>query len=149
MAQVTAENAIVPSDQLTLAESADELGEYTDVPKALMRVLDARAENNGGEDIVMVLSEWAYEDWSDYDIADQPFMVVGHVEDYSEDAYKVQSAAEVLMGTLQNRSLEEIRDEYLSNLVKRVDNTDEDFHDDEGEAFLPKSAVEAVVVYRQ
>jgi len=149
MAQVTAANAIVPSDQLALAESADELGEYTDVPKALLRVLDARAENNGGEDIVVVLSEWAYEDWSDYDIAEHPFMVVGHVEDYSEDAYKVQSAAEVLMGTLENRSLEEIRDEYLSNLVKRVDNTDEDFHEDEGEAFLPKSAVEAIVVYRQ
>jgi hypothetical protein len=152
MAQVTHESAIVSSDDLTALDAeatAMDLAERSEIDgdcaDKIAHILDVR-DGNGDDDVLVEVAEWAYEDWSDYDISGSPFMVCGHVEDYSEKAFKVQSAHEVVMDALEGRSYDEVTDDYITNLVEQVDETQEDFHDERGERFLPKTAVEAIYV---
>jgi hypothetical protein len=149
MSQVTHENAIVPSDALTAVEGAADMADATEMDKSMgekiLHILDSRAEN-GASDVVIVVDEWAYADWSDYEITSQPVLVVGHVEDYSEKAYKLTSAFEAQVDVMDGKSLEEVQETYITSLLQQVDETDEDFHDDKGEMFLPKSAVSAILV---
>lgn len=149
MAQVTHENAIVPSDALTGVASAEDMAEATEMDKStaekILHVVETRAKN-GAEDVIIVVDEWAYADWSDYEITSQPVVLAGHVEDYSEKAYKLQSAFEAQIDVLKGKSLDEVEETYITSLVQQVDETQEDFHDEKGEMFLPKSAVNTILV---
>jgi hypothetical protein len=151
--QATHESAIVPSGELTIVTDAADAAEQTELDEStaakLLHILDVREGNKkaGEHDIIVLLDSWAYEDWSDYDIADNPALICGHVEDYSDDAYKVRGAFEALMGVMDPKSVEEVEEAWVTDLIKQVDETDEDFHDEKGEKFLPKSAVAGIVVY--
>lgn len=144
------ESAIIPEDQLTTvsdsSEMSDETGLEKNMAEKLTHVVQTRKELGGSEEILILLQAWAYEDWNDYDIMDQPGIVATYVENYSEKAYKLQSAFEIQVDFMEGKSMEEIEDSYFSNLVEKVDNSDEDFHEDDGEMFLPKSAVEDIVL---
>jgi hypothetical protein len=151
--EITHEEAIVPSSVLTEVSDGDELVEELEETEASLgqKVIDiaqrrAETRQSGRLDIIVVLSNWAYEDWSDYDIAGNQFMLVGHVEDYSDKAYKVRGAFEVLSDEIDGKSPEEVSDGYINNQIQVVDETDEDFIDKEGAAYLPKSAVEGLYV---
>lgn len=154
--QVTHEEAIVPSTALTaISQPADlsdavEDDDFTEsTAEKILSVVESRAGNRSGSayDLIIVLEGWAFEAWSDYDIASQQVILAGHVEDYSEKAYKVEGAFEVQMDVLNGKSLEEVEETYITSLVQQVDETDEDFHDEKGEQFLPKSAVAGIFVY--
>lgn len=149
MAQVTHENAIVSSDVLTGVASAEDMADATEMEKStaekILHVVEKRAEN-GSEDVIIVVDEWAYAEWSDYQITTQPVVIAGHVEDYSEKAFKLQSAFEAQIDVMASKSLNEVEETYITSLVQKVDETQEDFHDEKGEMFLPKSAVAQILV---
>lgn len=151
--QATHEEAVVPSDALTAVEEPADLSDAISVDDAtaekVLDVMDRRASVRPEEryDIILSLDGWAYESWSDYDIATEQLWLLGHVEDYSEKAYKVRGAFELDMDTIESRPFEEVHDEHVTELLSQVDETDEDFHERLGEAYVPKSAVEGLVVY--
>lgn len=151
--QTTHESAIVPSGELTIVTDAADAADQTDLDETtaakLLHILDVREGNDkaGNYDVIVLLDGWAYEDWSDYDIAGNRALICGHVEDYSDDALKLRGAFEALMGVMDPKSVEEVEEAWVTDLLSQVDETDEDFHDEKGEKFLPKSAVTDIIVY--
>lgn len=140
--QLTHESAIVPSDALN---ALSDVGDHED---ELAAIIESRAATKAGDttDLIIELEDWAHEDWSDYDISSSPFILVDHVEDYSDNAYLLTGASEVVMDKIEGRGPEEVRDGRLSDQLNLVDETDTDFHDDTGEMYVPKSAVAAIYV---
>jgi hypothetical protein len=139
-------DAKVPSDALTVVTDADDLG-LEDDAAVVLDVLRRRMGTMGMDrGLAVALEDWAHEDWSDYDIADGPIVSVKEIEDYSADAYKVGGAANIEWDAIGGRPVEEVSDGYLNEQIGRVDETHEDFIEDTGEMFLPKSAVSEIFV---
>lgn len=153
METVTHEEAVVPSKYLTPFADADELAEAADIDadeaESLLWLIEERQSNRAEDrfDIVVTFEEWAYEDWADYDIADGPVMVVGHIKDYREKSYMVRGAFDVVWDKIENRPPSEVQSEYVTELLQQVDNTDTDYVERIGKAYLPKSAVDSLLVY--
>lgn len=148
---VTHEGAIVPSSALTAVTDETDVATETSLHKPaaekLLNIVQRRADNRGGRaDMLVLLEEWAYESWSDIDVANQQVLVVSNLEDHSEKAYKASGAFEVQMDVLDAKTPREVDETTITSLVQQVDKTDEDFHDSKGELFLPKSAVEDILV---
>lgn len=141
--QLTHESVVAPSSDLAPLSDIDE--EYRDQVAA---VLQKRADvkPSGGVDAIIAVEEWAYADWSDYDITGGPFLLVEHVEDYSEDAYLLDGAFEIVMGEIEGRTAADVDDGSINEQLQQVDETDGEYHDEKGEMYLPKSAVEAIHV---
>lgn len=144
-AEVLSSEDVTSIEDETALTTASDL--HKDEAEAVLSIVEKRESVRGSRDAIVVLEAWAYEPWSDYDIATNKVVLAGSIEDYSDKAFKVQSAAEVQMDVVDSKSPEEVRDTAVSSLVKTVDETEEDFHDERGEAFLPKSAVAGVYSY--
>ena len=105
---------------------------------ALWDVIETRADNRSIQryDAVVTVDEWAVRD--QYDVADSRVLLCGSVSDYSEKAYNCRGTFEV--------DMDEVADyRYINNVVSQVDNTDGDVDVQYGEAYIPKSAVNAIV----
>jgi hypothetical protein len=118
----------------------------TPIPGGVRSVVERRARGDAPFDHVVLLADWAYERWSDYQIARGPVMLVGSIEDYSEKSFFVEGAFEVDTDVMRSKPADEVDSASLTSLVHQVDETDEDFIDDVGATFLPKSAVDSIVV---
>lgn len=144
---------LVPSGDMTIVESVDELVDETSLHKTdaekILSIIKRREANRMGEsrDAIVLLEDWAYEDWSDYDIADNGIVLSPFVDDYSEKAYIVESAAEVNEDETDAISPAEVDGKALTTLVSTVDETDGDFHDEVGEMYIPKSAVKDIIAF--
>lgn len=140
-------DALTAVDGPTAVAEATELDEET--AEKILYIVESRENNRSSSnyDIIILLEEWAYEPWSDIDIANQEALVVGHIRDHSEKAYFVESGFEVQMDVIENKSLKKTKATYITSLVQQIDNTDEEFHDEKGEMYLPKSAVSKILVY--
>lgn len=144
---------LVPKGDMTVVESVEDLVDQTSLHKTdaekILSIMKRREANRMGEsrDAIVLLDDWAYEDWSDYDIADNGIILSPFVDDYSEDAYIVESAAEVNETEIDAISPAEVDGKSLTTLVDTVDETDGDFHDEVGEMYLPKSAVTDIVAF--
>lgn len=144
--QHTHERATVPSAALTPIRDAEQLSAVvedlseTDAEKVLY-LAENRSVTEDGPDVIIALEEWTHADWSDFDISIGPLMLAREVDDYSEDAYKLQGSFHLDFDTLGSKSVDEVEDGFINPLVQRVDATDEEFIDQKGETFLPKSGV--------
>jgi hypothetical protein len=133
---------------VSMAELKDVLTESVDdaVASGTRSAVERRARGDAPYDHVVVLDDWAYESWSDYDIAESPILLVGAIEDYSEKSFFAEGAFEINGNAVSGRPADEIDGVTLTNLVRQVDETQEDFIDDVGATYLPKSAVEDIIV---
>lgn len=142
--------ALVPPSYLTDVDDADELAEESnlndDEAELVESIVRRRRQNRGGgaPDMVIVVEDWAVEDWSDADIAEEKAILARFVDDHSEKAVKIEDGHYVNLSSIGSRSLEEALDQPLGNLVELIDETDGDFHDAMGETFIPKSALDGI-----
>lgn len=152
MVTATQKPTSLSDDDVTVVKNAADIEAATSLDKETAeKVLDisemrTKSKTDSEYDAIVVLEDWAHEDWSDHDVADEKVMLAKYADDYSDKAVLVEGAVEVQMGEIEDRPREEVKDDYLTNLVSSVDETDEDFHDETGESYLPKSGIEAVLV---
>lgn len=132
------EMELVSSD----AEFEDVSGFSLDDARHAWSVAEKRfeARQTDSRDAIVVFEDWAYEEWSDIDIAESPVMLVGRALDYSSDAYKFRGAFEVRFDKKG-----EVADEYINNLITQVNDATEEHGLEKGVRFAPKSAVKALV----
>lgn len=137
----------VPTEQLTtLADeesfvSAVSLSETT--ARNVWNIISRRANNRSDEryDNVVTFEEWAYADWSDIDVSDGPMLLVGQIEDYSEDAYFCRGAFNLSWDLIEGEPTEAVEDEWITDLLNEID---DDATDRMGALYLPKSAVSGI-----
>lgn len=91
---------------------------------------------------VITLDDWAYEDGSDYDVADNGVILATDVVDHSERAHRVEGGYEVLTDVLFET--DDPSSQALPTLLKEIDHTHTDFVNETGDRFLPKKAVTGV-----
>lgn len=151
--ETTHEEAIVPSSALTQVDDASELAEESGLSEQtaanVLYVSEERHSNRAEDrwDLIVEFDEWAHADWSDYDIVASPIALVGRVEDHSEKAFYVRGAFELDFDLIEDRPQEEVKGEYLTEILTQVDETDTDFIDRIAAAYWPKSAVDSIYVY--
>lgn len=141
--------ALVPPNYLTDVDDAEELADESDLTEDQSQLVEEivrrRKRNRGGApDMVIVVEDWAVEDWSDADIAEEKVILARFVDDHSEKAIKVEDGHYARLSEAEGRSAEEAMDMSLGDLVEIVDETDGDFHDAMGEMYLPKSALDSI-----
>lgn len=139
--------ALVPPTYLNDVDDAEELAAESnlseDEAELVESIVRRRRQNRGGgaPDMVIVVEDWAVEDWSDADIAEEKAILARFVDDHSEKAIKIEDGHYANLSSVEVRSLEEAMDRPLGDLVEIIDETDGDFHDAMGEMYLPKSAL--------
>lgn len=145
------EEAIVSREDVTLVSGASGLSAQTDMSEQtaenVLYLVETRAENRSSDrlDLIVVFEEWAWAEWSDTNVVESEVSLVGRIEDYSEKAYLVRGAFEVDMSLVEDRPLEEVEGEYITDLVGQIDETEKDFIDSKGTTYFPKSAVSAII----
>lgn len=128
-------------DAAHLAGAADmDVEEARRIVDLLRRFTDDRA--NDFTLYVVTLDDWAYEEWSDYDVADNGVILASDLVDHSERAYRVEGGYEVVTDVLFGA--DDPSDQPLPTLFDRIDVSDTDYVDEPGVRFLPKTAVTGV-----
>ena len=151
--QTTHPEAIIPSHKLTEIGEASDLADETDLSEQsaenVLYLVETRMKNRADErsDIIVVFEEWAHADWSDAGgIADSPVILAGRVEDHSEKAWYARGAFFLQWDKVEDRPLDELEDEYVTDLIGQVDETDEEFIDRIAATYWPKKAVQGFYV---
>jgi hypothetical protein len=121
-----------PTDMSTKAEMSMRDAE------TVLDIVETRAANRefGRKDVIVVLQGWALDDQYG-PIADERYLLVTTIEEYSKDSYKVEGAYYL--------NEPEFRDpeKPIHERVERVDEQDDGAPDD-GIKWVPKSAIDAV-----
>ena len=115
------------------------LSDETDLDmNTAMCVEDTLQRRDANTAVVLTLADWAPE----YDIAATPLIAAGDLTDYSDEAVLLESAVAVNLTAMREQSLADLTAEYLTNLLTTCQN---EYTDQRGATFVPKSAIEAVV----
>jgi len=103
-----------------------------------MCVEDTLQRRDANTSVVVQLAEWAPE----YDIAQTCLLAAGDLTDHSDDAVLLESAVAVNVDAMREQSLADLTAEYLTNLLTTCQN---EYTNERGATFVPKSAIEEVV----
>jgi len=116
-----------------------ELSDETDLDyNTAMCVEDTLRRRDTNTSVVLQLTDWAPE----YDIAETCVLAAGDVTDHSDDAVLLESAVAINMTAMREQSLADLTAEYLTNLLTTCQN---EYTNERGATFVPKSAIEEVV----
>jgi hypothetical protein len=143
----------LPPADVAVIDDAETLADMSSLDESkaanVLYLLKTRHENRGEDryDVVVVFDDWAYQDWSDYDVANNQVALVGSIDDHSEDAYSFRGGFEVV-DEIAEQPLDDLKDEYITDAIEQIDQTGDDgFADRLAAGYWPKSAVEMVFVY--
>jgi hypothetical protein len=115
------------------------LSDETDLDmNTAMCVEDTLQRRDANTSVVVQLADWA----PDYDIAQTCLLAAGDCTDYSDDAVLLESAVAVNLAAMREQTLADLTSEYLTNLLTTCQN---EYTNDRGATFVPKSAIEEVV----
>ena len=115
------------------------LADQTDLDyNTAMCVEDTLERRGAPTSVVCQLTDWAPE----YDIADTRLVAASELTDHSDDAVLLESAVAVNLTAMREQSLADLTGEYLTNLLTTCQN---EYTDERGATFVPKSAIEEVV----
>lgn len=115
--------------------------EAVNVLHLLRKRQDKRADDR--TDIIVELDDWATRDKYG-PIANGTLLFVGEITDYSMKAYQIRGGFYIDRGKMQNSTADELDDEWITDLLYKVDETD-DGAPKEGMKFLPKKVVKNVI----
>jgi len=115
------------------------LSDETDLDmNTAMCVEDTLQRRDGEVSVVCQLTDWAPE----YDIAETRLVAAGDLTDHSDDAVLLESAVAVDVAAMRDNTLADLTSEYLTNLLTTCQN---EYTNERGATFVPKSAIEEVV----
>jgi len=103
-----------------------------------MCVEDTLQRRDANTSVVCQLADWAPQ----YDIAHTCLVAAGDLTDHSDDAVLLESAVAIDVAAMREQSLADLTSEYLTNLLTTCQN---EYTDERGATFVPKSAIEEVV----
>jgi len=103
-----------------------------------MCVEDTLSRRDSEVSVVVQLADWAPE----YDIAATSLLAAGDLTDHSDDAVLLESAVAVNVDAMREQTLADLTSAYLTNLLTTCQN---EYTNDRGATFVPKSAIEEVV----
>jgi len=115
------------------------LSDETDLDyNTAMCVEDTLKRRDAKTSVVLQLTDWAPE----YDIAATCLLAAGDLTDHSDDAVLLESAVAVDVASMRDNTLADLTSEYLTNLLTTCQN---EYTNERGATFVPKSAIEEVV----
>lgn len=127
----------------TVADLSLSLDISVDEAKHLKHLMNIRQENrvDGEMDAVVVVDDWLLDRWEeDYDYeAETSLLLAKTVEEYSEKSYRITGAAHVDAAAFDGGNITES--------LTSVDHADEDYGNELGESYIPKSGLRAVLVW--
>jgi len=115
------------------------LSDETDLDmNTAMCIEDTLQRRDTNTSVVCQLTDWAPE----YEIAETRLLAAGDLTDHSDDAVLLESAVAVNLTAMREQTLASLTSEYLTNLLTTCQN---EYTNERGATFVPKSVVEEVV----
>lgn len=141
---VKQEHAILNQGEAMVIASPADIMDGTDLDwdeaERLVELVWERASRRSDErtDFIVVLDDWVV----DYGITNHTVFLCGDISNYSSESYKMQGSFAVDLTEL--RSIGSIDDTTVTSVVEFIDKRDTDYHNDPGEMFIMKNAVNEV-----
>ena len=139
------QNTINPTD-LTIVDGPEELSAELDVSfeqaMGITELLNDREGFSGKRDTIIRVSDWMAETWEGEHGEASDFLIVRSIEDYSQNAWKVEGAFYMFVKDIDMY----LDGESASTFLQTLDHSTDEYPREDGMSWIAKSQTEAIVL---